>query len=94
MKWLLIYLLCINVVVFVLYGIDKRKSIKKKWRISELTLIFMAVIGGSLGAFLGINFFRHKTKHLKFRIIIPLLLLTHIFILVQLVIRYPKLFNL
>ncbi len=94
MKWILIYLLCINIVVFVLYGIDKRRSIKKQWRISELTLIFMAAIGGSFGAFLGINIFHHKTKHWKFRIIIPLLLVTHIFILVQLVIRYPKLLNL
>jgi uncharacterized membrane protein YsdA (DUF1294 family) len=46
--------------------IDKRKAIKNKWRISETTLIMLAVIGGSVGSILGMNIFRHKTKHLKF----------------------------
>lgn len=62
---LIIYLFIINVSTFILYGIDKKKAIKHKFRISENTLIFSAFIGGSLGALLGMQFFRHKTKHPK-----------------------------
>ena len=57
---LIIYLFIINVSTFILYGIDKKKAIKHKFRISENTLIFSAFIGGSLGALLGMQFFRHK----------------------------------
>ena len=68
---LIIYLFIINVSTFILYGIDKKKAIKHKFRISENTLIFSAFIGGSLGALLGMQFFRHKTKHPKFIIGVP-----------------------
>ena len=60
MKFLYIYLLVINVVAFCLYGLDKWKAKHNRWRISEATLILSAVIGGSLGAFCGMNLFRHK----------------------------------
>ena len=59
------YLVIINVVTFLIYGIDKRKAVKHKYRISEKTLILMALIGGSIGALIGMKVFRHKTKHLK-----------------------------
>ena len=57
-----IYLLFINVVTFALYGIDKWKAIHNKWRIREATLLITALIGGSLGAFIAMHVFRHKTK--------------------------------
>lgn len=68
---LILYLFIINTSSFILYGIDKQKAIKHKFRISENTLIFSAFIGGSVGAFLGMQFFRHKTKHPKFIIGVP-----------------------
>ena len=68
------YLLLINAVAFVLMLADKQKARKKKWRIPESTLIASAVIGGSLGALAGMYIFRHKTKHPKFTIGIPVIL--------------------
>ncbi len=56
------YLLAINLITFIIYGIDKYKSIKHKYRISENTLIILAILGGSLGAFFGMIIFHHKTK--------------------------------
>lgn len=55
--------------------IDKRKAIENKWRVSESTLISIAIIGGSLGSLLGMYTFRHKTKHIKFTIGIPFIML-------------------
>lgn len=70
-KVIAIYLFVINLVAFITYGVDKSLAKHHKWRISEATLLLLAVIGGSLGAFLGMQFFRHKTKHLKFVIGVP-----------------------
>jgi len=72
-----------NFAVFLLYGIDKRKSIKKAWRIKEITLILPAFFMGGVGAFLGMNVFRHKTKHLKFKILIPLAVIINLVIIYQ-----------
>ena len=66
------YLLIMSVTGFVAMGIDKRRAIKKGWRISERTLLLIALLGGGIGSFLGMRVFRHKTKHLKFTIILPL----------------------
>ena len=74
MKYFLLYLLLINAAAFVLMLADKRKARKNRWRIPERTLILSAVFGGSIGALLGMYTFRHKTKHLKFTIGIPLIL--------------------
>lgn len=71
---LLIYFVTINLIAFLLYGIDKKKAIKDRFRIPERVLIFVAIIGGAMGAFLGMHIFRHKTKKKKFSITIPLLL--------------------
>ena len=70
-----------NIVTFALYGIDKRKAIKSKWRISEKSLIFCAFIMGSVGALSGMSVFRHKTRHLKFKLLLPLALIVNIGIL-------------
>lgn len=66
------YLLIVNLLAFALYGIDKRKAQKKKFRIPERTLLWMARIGGGVGSWIGIMLFHHKTKHAKFRIVVPL----------------------
>ena len=67
-----IYILIVNFIAFCLYGIDKRKAKKQKFRIPERTLLWMARIGGCIGCWAGIKVFHHKTKHTKFRIIVPL----------------------
>ncbi len=64
-----------NIVVFIIYGVDKRKAQKGKWRISEAFLITCAVLMGGLGAFCGMQAFRHKTRHLKFIILVPVAIL-------------------
>ena len=69
--------LLINIITFLAYGLDKLKAVKNWWRIPEWELIGLAVIGGSLGAFLGMVVFRHKTRKLKFRFGIPLIILLH-----------------
>ena len=74
------YLLTINIITFIIYGIDKYKSIKHKYRISENTLILLAILGGILGAILGMISFHHKTKKKKFKII-PVILLLWVYIL-------------
>ena len=71
-KTIAIYLLMVNLIAFALYGIDKRKAKKHKFRIPERTLLWMARIGGGIGCWAGIKVFHHKTKHTKFRIIVPL----------------------
>ena len=79
-----IYIIAVNLVTFVTYGIDKYKSIKRKWRISEATLLTMAVIGGSIGAWTGMKVWRHKTMHKKFTIGIPIVFVVHLFIVIYL----------
>ena len=72
MKYMLIYLLVINVIAYIFYAVDKRKAIKGKWRISEATLIAFSVIGGGLGSLLAMKVVRHKTQKMKFKILVPL----------------------
>ena len=67
----LIYLAVINVVTFFIYGIDKWKAKKSKWRIRETALLGLAVLGGSIGAWLGMKVWHHKTLHKKFRYGVP-----------------------
>jgi len=74
MKPLLVYLLIINAAGFVLMLVDKYKAKKKLWRIPEATLLGVAIAGGSLGCLWGMHAVRHKTKHLKFSIGIPVIL--------------------
>ena len=78
MKTELYYLIAINIVTLIVYGIDKVKAMKGKWRISEATLLILAVIGGSIGALLGMKVWRHKTMHKKFKYGLPLILLAQI----------------
>ena len=72
-QFLIIYLLLINLLGFILYGIDKAKSKRKgSHRIPERTLLWVARLGGGLGCWLGMMLFRHKTKHTRFMILVPL----------------------
>ena len=72
------YLIFINIVTFLVYGIDKWKAKQGSWRISEATLLMLAVIGGTIGALLGMQVWRHKTMHKKFKYGLPLILLAQI----------------
>lgn len=72
---LIVYVAAVNVVAFVVYGVDKYKAQKAKWRIRESTLLLLAAIGGSAGAWLGMKIWRHKTRHAKFRYGVPAILL-------------------
>ncbi len=71
MKIFLVFYIIMNLVTFILYGADKAKAKKGKWRIPEKTLLLFAACFGGLGAFLGMKIFRHKTKHTSFRILVP-----------------------
>lgn len=77
-------LLLWNVVVMAIYGLDKRRAQTKKWRIPEKTLLLCAFLGGGIGALLGMLTFRHKTKHLKFTILLPIACLLTIILMVAL----------
>ncbi len=72
---LLLYLAAINIVAFFLYGIDKWKARHDKWRVTEARLIAVALLGGSVGALLGMKVWHHKTQHPKFRYGLPLILI-------------------
>ena len=74
MHALIYYLIGINLLTFLLYGLDKWKAQHHKWRIPEAILLLLPIIGGSLGALLAMAIFHHKTSHRRFRIIIPLVL--------------------
>ena len=68
---LFLYLLIINLIAFAVYGIDKRRAVKDRWRVSEKTLFLLAILGGSIGAWAGMRVFHHKTKHWYFKFGIP-----------------------
>lgn len=74
LKLLFAALLLINTAAFAAYGIDKRRAQKGRWRIPESTLLLLAFFGGAPGALLGMQAFRHKTRHWKFKILVPLFL--------------------
>lgn len=85
MKLLYAYLLLINALAFALMLIDKYKARKNLWRIPEATLLTTAVLGGSLGAFMGMRLARHKTLHLKFSIGLPVILVVQIILFIVLI---------
>ena len=77
---ILIYLVIINVVTFFLYGVDKYKAKRAKWRIPEATLLRLAIIGGSVGAWLGMKVWHHKTMHKKFKYGIPAMIIIQLLV--------------
>ena len=80
----LYYLAAINVITFLIYGIDKWKAKKQKWRISESTLLILAVIGGSVGAWIGMKTWHHKSLHKKFKYGIPFILTLQLALMIYL----------
>ena len=69
-----LYLIMINVITFALYGLDKWRAMTRQWRVREKKLIILALIGGSIGAMIGMTVFHHKTRKWYFRLGIPLIL--------------------
>ena len=88
MNIILYYLLAVNIATFLLYGVDKYKAKKSKWRISEATLLTMAAIGGSLGAWAGMRLWHHKTMHKKFKYGIPVIIIMQIALVVYLLTNF------
>ena len=85
MNYFLLYLLLINAAAFVLMLADKIKARKNRWRIPERTLIGSALLGGSIGALLGMYTFRHKTRHLKFTLGVPAILIAQMILTVWII---------
>ena len=83
----LIYLVIINVVTFFMFGIDKWKAKKSKWRIRETALLGLAVLGGSVGAWLGMKVWHHKTLHKKFKYSVPTIIIIQLAIIVYILYR-------
>lgn len=81
-KILLLYLIFINSITFIIFAIDKYKSIKNKWRIEVSTLINLCLIGGSIGGIIAMYLFHHKTKQITFFLGIPLIILIQIFMFI------------
>ena len=82
MHALVYYIIGINLLTFLLYGIDTWKAQHKKWRIPEDILLFLPIIGGSLGALLAMAIFHHKTRHRRFLIVVPLVLVAQVIFLI------------
>ena len=85
--YLLWYLVAVNLVTFTVYGADKAKARRGAWRVPEKTLFLLPLLGGSVGALLGMLVFRHKTKHWYFVWGIPLILLAQIALAVWLYVK-------
>ena len=77
----LICLAVINVVTFFMYGIDKWKAKKSKWRVRETALLGLAVLGGSIGAWLGMKVWHHKTQHKKFKYGVPAIIIVQLILI-------------
>ena len=89
MQYILGYLVIINALGFILMLVDKYKAKKHLWRIPEATLIGVAAMGGSIGALLGMYTVRHKTKHLKFTVGIPVILTLQLIATAMILIKIP-----
>ncbi len=72
-----IYMLFMNILTFVLYGADKKKAVSRQWRIPEVVLLGMSLLGGCVGAFLAMQIFHHKTRHARFAMGVPIMILLH-----------------
>ena len=87
---ILIYLLAVNTVTFIVYGIDKYKAKHAKWRISEAALLLLAVVGGSIGAWCGMKVWHHKTMHKKFKYGVPVIFLLQLALAVWIITKIAQ----
>lgn len=87
-KYVILYLVVINIIGFLAMGIDKLKAKKDWWRIPEGTLMMLCLLGGGIGTIAGMYTFRHKTKKLKFTIGMPTILITEIAIVIYIIVKY------
>ena len=88
LKFILLYLLLINALGFLLMLVDKFKAKKNLWRIPEATLMTVAALGGSIGSLLGMYTVRHKTKHVKFTVGIPAILILQIALVLFIIFKF------
>ena len=86
-KWLIYYELIVNLLAFVLFGVDKYKAKRGQWRISEWRLMLLSLFGGGVGALFGMYVWRHKTQHKLFVIGVPLFVILHFALLYYLFLR-------
>lgn len=82
---IVIYIIAVNIISFIVMGIDKRRAQKRAWRIPESTLFVLAIIGGSIGSILGMHLFHHKTRHWYFLYGMPAILIVQILLVVALI---------
>ena len=87
-KTIVLYLVVINAVTFLMYGVDKWKAKQSKWRIREAALLGLAVLGGSIGAWFGMKVWHHKTLHKKFKYGIPAIIIIQLFLLVYFFLKF------
>ncbi|MBC8630384.1 DUF1294 domain-containing protein [Paeniclostridium hominis] len=80
MKFLTLYFIIMSIITFLLMYIDKNRAIKGQWRIPEATLINLSILGGGIGTYMGMYIFRHKTRHPKFTIFIPITIILNLFL--------------
>ena len=84
---ILIYVAVMSLIAFAAFGLDKYKAKADKWRTPEKTLFILAIIGGGIGAFLGMRIFRHKTKHKQFVIGIPAIMIVQLILIGLLLVK-------
>lgn len=87
MEFIIIYLLVVNVAAFIMMAVDKRRAKRHAWRIAEAHLFLSAILGGSIGAWAGMYVFRHKTKHIRFVVGMPLIMFLQIVLIGVLLLR-------
>ena len=87
MTYIVGYFVAINIAAFCMYGLDKRRARKNRWRIPEATLFLMAALGGSVGSYIGMQVFHHKTKKAKFYIGIPMIGIAELAVIVYLYVK-------
>lgn len=80
MKFLTLYFIIMSIITFLLMYIDKNRAIKGQWRIPEATLINLSILGGGIGTYMGMYIFKHKTRHPKFTIFIPITIILNLFL--------------
>ena len=84
-KFIALYYLIINIIAFLLFFIDKRRAKKNKWRIPENQLFLAAFLGGGIGAMIGMNLFKHKTSKNLFKILIPVSIGVHVYVIYMMI---------